>query len=260
MTRIKRIKQIGRLLLSMVLVAGLFAAGISSAKHRKSIPIEEVSVLIDYDRGVSFVDEAEILSSLELAHGAPISMEGMGEIDPKGLENSLAQNPFVENAEVFAGQDGILYVQIAQKQPILRIINTEGVSYYLSDQGDKIPLSDKFTPKVLVATGYVERGLNGLHPGEETMLKNLLEMTALINSDQFFESLIDQVHVQEDASLVLVPKLGCREIHIGRFDDQIESSMEKLKLFYQEGLTNVGVNRYRKIDLRLNDQIVCTKK
>jgi cell division protein FtsQ len=244
----------------MAVIGLLVAAGISSANHRKSTPIQDISVIIDYDQGLSFVDEEEIRSSLELAHGAPITDEGMGSIKPQNLESALIKNPYIQNVEVFAGQDGILYVQITQKQPILRVINSEGVGYYLSNQGDKIPLSNKFTPKVLVATGNIENGPNGLHPGEETMLNNLLEMTAIINSDQFFESLIDQVHVKEDATLILVPKIGCREIHLGRFDDQIESRMEKLKLFYQEGLTNIGVNRYSKIDLRFEDQIVCTKK
>ena len=41
--------------------------------------------------------------------------------------------------------DGGLKVDVKQRNPIIRIINADGDSYYLDDEGKLMPLSDKYT-------------------------------------------------------------------------------------------------------------------
>jgi cell division protein FtsQ len=42
--------------------------------------------------------------------------------------------------------------------------------------------------------------------------------------------------------------------------DDIEIKFEKLMLFYKEGLSRVGWDKYSTINLKYKNQIVCTKK
>jgi cell division protein FtsQ len=243
----------------LLLPIALLAATISSNNHRKTSSINDVIINIDYDAGVSFVDESDILGSMELAYGGHIEGEKLGALELGKLETVIRNNPYVFDAEAYVGLEGVLYVQVVQKQPILRVINSNGVGYYLSKEGDKIPLTDKFTPKVLVVSGQVEEGLAGKHPGEEEIIKDLLQVTEAINGDKFFKALIDQIHVNGDGSIVLVPKIGCKSIMLGKIDHDLQARMEKLRLFYEQGLMEVGFSRYKSIDLRFKDQIVCTK-
>ena len=39
-----------------------------------------------------------------------------------------------------------------------------------------------------------------------------------------------------------------------------EEKFEKLKTFYEKGLNQVGWNKYSRISLEFNNQIICTKK
>lgn len=260
MRRIDRIKQAGRITTVLVVLALIIAASITSQNHRKSTEIKDVDVEIDFDSGISFVDEEDIIQTVELALGDKIVGMKLGMVELGEMEMILSKNPYVDAVEVSTGIDGTLYIEIVQKMPVLRIINTVGVSYYLSDKGHVIPLSDKFTARVMVVTGYVEGSENGQHPGKEKMARNLTLLSELIQADKFFQALVDQVYVQANGEIALVPKVGCKDILIGEVDNEVWERMNKVKLFYEEGLMEVGLNRYQTIDTRFNEQIVCTLK
>ncbi|WP_175270289.1 cell division protein FtsQ/DivIB [Mucilaginibacter humi] len=39
------------------------------------------------------------------------------------LENRLKANPFIEYAKVYADMDGVIMIEISQRQPIMRVMN-----------------------------------------------------------------------------------------------------------------------------------------
>ena len=62
-----------------------------------------------------------------------------------------------------------------------------------------------------------------------------------------------------NGDMELVPRVGDHTILIGD-DQQIHEKFEKLFLFYMEGLNKAGWNKYKVINLKYKDQVVCTKK
>ena len=40
----------------------------------------------------------------------------------------------------------------------------------------------------------------------------------------------------------------------------VEEKFERLKTFYEKGLNQIGWNKYSRISLEFNNQIICTKK
>jgi cell division protein FtsQ len=52
--------------------------------------------------------------------------------------------------------DGTLQVEVSQRQPILRMMNRFDQDFYVDQHGIKMPLSQNFTARVLVANGYID--------------------------------------------------------------------------------------------------------
>jgi cell division protein FtsQ len=56
----------------------------------------------------------------------------------------------------------------------------------------------------------------------------------------------------------LTPTVGNHQIILGKIADYREN-LNKLQLFYEKGLAEVGWNRYSVINLKYKNQVVCTK-
>ena len=53
--------------------------------------------------------------------------------------------------------------------------------------------------------------------------------------------------------------MGSHKIILGSAHD-LEKKFEKLKVFYRKGLEKVGWDRYQTINLKFENQVVCTKR
>ena len=253
--KIIRLSRLASLVLGSILFVVLVGA---SFRHQKKVHCDQVEVVIDYGSGVSWIDEEEVMTIAEHITGGEVEGAEVSDVDFGGIEDALDQNPYIENAEVFATIDGELIIQIKQKQPVIRIINKAGVSFYLSEKGEPIPLSHKFTPQVPVASGWIEQGDAGIWIQKETA-QSILHLNELIERDAFLASLIDQIWLTEEDEVELIPKFGCDLIELGAVDEMTSTKLENLKIFYQEGLTKVGWTKYQRINLKYEDQVICTK-
>jgi cell division protein FtsQ len=57
----------------------------------------------------------------------------------------------------------------------------------------------------------------------------------------------------------LYPRIGKHVIELGSTEN-FRNKLNRLRIFYQEGLERVGWNKYKTISLAYDDQIVCTKE
>ena len=231
----------------------------SSIKHQNEIVCNEVLVMIDYSSGNQFIDEADVLETATVGSRNPLIGKNLKELGLSEVEGSLQANPYIEHAEVYTNLNGSVIMQIIQKQPILRIINNRGVSFYLSDKGEHIPLSDKFTPRLAVATGSIRSEFDNAETTDSILLINLRTLQLFIRSDEFWQAAIEQIYVKENYEIELIPKIGNHTILLGPIDENMENNFEKLKLFYEDGIRTVGWDQYKTINLKYKDQIVCTK-
>ena len=56
----------------------------------------------------------------------------------------------------------------------------------------------------------------------------------------------------------LVPRSGNFIIEFGTLANY-EEKLEKLRKFYDKGLSHIGWEHYRKVDVRYDKQVICTK-
>ena len=68
-----------------------------------------------------------------------------------------------------------------------------------------------------------------------------------------------QLHINENKEIELIPRVGNHIILLGS-DEGLEAKFEKLMLFYQKGVQQIGWNQYSTINLKYKDQLVCLKR
>jgi cell division protein FtsQ len=103
---------------------------------------------------------------------------------------------------------------------------------------------------VAVVTGYVDKGFAE---------KELYELGMFLKKDPFWNAQIQQINVTATKELEFVPRVGDHIIFIGK-PGNYEKKFDRLKIFYKKGLNEVGWNKYSRISLEFENQIICTKK
>jgi cell division protein FtsQ len=182
----------------------------------------------------------------------------------------MYSNPWVSRADVYMSIDGVVDIEVEQRQPILRVINSNGESFYLDNKGKLMPWSADFTPRTIVATGNINDRYdvrNSLSYSEtinndtlktRTKLYDLYAMASFILADEFWSAHIEQIYLNKNSEIELVPKVGNHKIIFGSADEMKEKFW-KLKTFYKEGLNYTGWANYDTLNLKFNNQVVCSK-
>ena len=206
-----------------------------------------------------FIDKDEVDNILEVKSNALIGHK-LDDINIHALENKLKANPFIEFAKVYADMDGIIQVEISQRQPIMRVVNKFDQDFYIDQHGLKIPLSQNFTAKVLVATGNIDElfsnRVDSLHTD---IAKDLYKTADFIRKDSLWSAQIVQVFVNENHEMELIPRVGNQRILLGNADS-LKTKFANLLVFYKQALPKVGEDVYKIINIKYANQVIGVKK
>jgi len=264
----KRILNISLWVLSVVAVIFLLAftnhasSGVACSKIKINI-----ARTITENR---FLDSAVVMQEFA---DKRIALQGqkLPNINLAQLEDELNNNPYVKSADVFVTLDGNLTISLTERTPIMRVIGNTGDSYYIDEDGELMPLSDRYTAHVPVASGFITEkystyytfGVKGIEADEK--LKNVLviddlyRMVQFIKADSLWNAQIDQLYVLPGDEIQLVPKIGDNIIAFGTAEN-MEEKFSKLRSFYKHAVAQGTLNAYQTINLKYKNQVVCTKK
>ncbi len=205
-----------------------------------------------------FIDRQEVDHILQIKNHALIGRL-IEKINIHELQNKLKANPFIEFAKVYADMDGVINVEISQRQPILRIINRYEQDFYVDQHGLKIPLSTNFTANVLVANGYIdELFANRVDTLHTTMAMELFRTADFIRKDSLWDAQIAQIYVNKDHEIELIPRVGNNRILLGNADS-LDTKFRNLQVFYKKALPRVGWDAYKVINIKYANQVVGVK-
>jgi len=236
-------------LLAVTLTLGyiIFAILTYSDTH-STVRCKNVNVVIKDSTEHRFIRSSEIQNLLKREN---IKLVGkrLKDINYKSVEKIVSSHPLISRAECFACPSGLVTIHVWQQIPILRIMSEYG-NFYLNQQGEKTGLSVNSAADVVVATGFIKDSMG---------LVRLYRMALLLKEDAFWDSQIEQIFVEPNGEWVLIPRVGDYEVLLG-LPNNIPGKLQRLRLFYQKALPKVGWERYSKISLKYENQIVCTKK
>lgn len=260
-------KRILRLAVWLLLIIGTgVMLGFVKKEHNR-INCETVDVTIDNVDDNEFVNRADILQ-MALENRDKLSGQQLMTIDINKLEKIFNTHPAVAKAEVFENIAGDITINIQQKRPIARIITAMGESYYIDSEGKLMLWSRNYTARVPVITGeiYESFATNNLidfssNDINDSLLKKnklfgLYRLAKYIDSDEFWKAQIQQITVGNDVELI--PTIGNHKIIFGDCTE-IDSKFRKLMIFYNRGLSKVGWNAYKEINLKFKNNVICKK-
>lgn len=256
-------KELIKTLKKLSWVALLFAAAavvISAIEKKETSQVAEVLIdIAPLKDSTWMIRNGDILLTIERSFGYALESLPIVSVDVERLERILENDPFILNADVFLDARNRVNIKIEQRQPILRIIDNNQLNYYLDRDGKKMPLSNHFAARVLVATGNIPPFVPDFLSQDKHVLKDLFLMTETILQDQFMNAMVEQIYVSNRGEYSIVPKIGDQKIILGSYHN-LDEKIERLKIFYQEALPYEGWRKYKTIDLRYEGQVVCKKR
>jgi cell division protein FtsQ len=230
---------------------------------------ERISVKIIDSLSNSFVTSGNVMDLL-LESGVKILGYPHHTIQTRELEKLLNNEAFIKNAELYKTIDGVLHADILQRKPIMRVINQKGQSYYLDKEGVILPVSANFTSRVLVANGYISEPFlaesnRSIFDAEfpknkrNEVIYDLYDLAAFIDSSDLWKAQITQIFVNSKYEYEMIPRVGAHVIYLGDISGY-ETKFKKLKAMYRYGMNSEGWNNYEMINLKYENQVVCTKR
>jgi cell division protein FtsQ len=237
-------------------MVGLFAL-IGFAEKKQSNKIcKNVQVHIEDVYATYFIDENDVLGLLTHNGTERIIGASFKNIDLKNLELRLKTNKFIRSCQVYTDLKGELNVEIQQCRPIARIIQRNAPDAYISEEGTILPISDRFTARVVLVEGAGTARLLEENSLTKEERKAFVEFLRYIDEEKFWKAQIAHITVDRSGAITMYPQVGKQVIEFGTAVD-IEQKFNKLKIFYKQILPVKGWNRYKRVNLAYQNQIIC---
>lgn len=169
------------------------------------------------------------------------------DLNLKKIEDQLNHHSMIANSEVFVDVDGKLHAEVTQKKAMARVMNGSG-SFYIDENGDKMPLSNQFSAHVPIVYGE-------LKPNNRKVFADLLNT---INNDEFLKTSITSIKINSDQSLIFSVREYDYSIEFGHLKE-IEKKFDNYKAFVHYSKKDTLIGYYKNVNLRFTEQVICTK-
>ncbi len=213
-------------------------------------------------RGVQnnlFIDKKEVKEIIEKINNGKPEGRAIAELNLSQLETGLQQNKWIKKAELFFDNNEVLQVDILEREPVARVFTKSGtVSFYIDSSLMRLPLSDKFSARVPVFTGFPAEN-DWLLKQDSALLNDIKNISTYILKDPFWMAQIEQVDITNAATFEMIPKVGNQIIVFGSAENY-QQKFDNLLTFYKQVQTKVGWNKYSKINVQYKNQVVAVKR
>ncbi len=225
-------------------------------KKYDDVSCQSIMVDIDNQKGNYFISDAEIVSIITDNGRRRIVGEPFANLDLKTLEQEIEQEKFVQNAEVFRDLKGNLIVSINQSRPIARMLSKKMPDRYISDRGDILPISKRYTARVLLIRGPFAEDASMKHLYDSELGSEMLDLLKYIELDDFWKAQVAELYVSRNGDISMYTQVSKQQVIFGKPED-IDKKFKRLKIFYKHILPAKGWNTYSRVNVNFKDQIVC---
>ena len=243
-----------------LIIIPVFLVSSANSIHCRSISID-IKDSSDYH----FVTKRQLLN---LVYGSTGKIIGrpVKDVSVSDIESKINGLRELKEAEVYITIDGTVHVYANQRDPVMRVMPDGGGDFFIDDDGVVVRKRNLYTPRLHVVGGNVNISsamLNGVSVLDtsikNSILKDIYYLVKYINDDRFWSAQIDQIYVDNNDQIDLIPRVGNQVIHLGTTEN-LEGKLRNLAAFYDKVLPEVGWNKYSVISLEFKDQIVCKKR
>lgn len=229
--------------LMFMLVVALIAGIGSSARSMLTCG----GIDVKFTDSLEFVSEEDVRLCVERLYGNYIGQR----IDSVGLasiEGILEEQSAIKTCEAWTTDDGILHLQISRRQPLARFTK-DGQIVYADDRGDLFPLQNGYVAHVPEVEGVI--------PSDKEWVLSVISMLNYMQS-HYWDRRISTIKASDNGELTLVSAEGGEKILFGTPTD-VEQKFWRLAKYYSHILPDKGDGYYRKINVKYNKQIICSR-
>lgn len=238
-------KRLSKYLLFLVLI--VFLGFLYSFTSVRSYNKKVTKIEVKFKEGNNNFLTHAMVNKLLIQNGKTVVNQVKSILDLYKLEKKVSKNPYVEESAVFLNINGVLEATIKQRTPIARII-TEYGSYYIDKQGVNIPLSENYSARVLLVSGVKNN----------KDIEVVLPLISTILKDNFLQKEIVGISKSDVNEYQFSVRSGDYKIDFGKLEET-DLKFKKLKAFYNTTFKNKTIQKYKSINLKYHNQVVCTK-
>jgi cell division protein FtsQ len=224
--------------------------------RKKNGDIQATEIKILDDEASRFLTDTEVRNIVMKRIGYSFEGRAIQNTNLKSIERQLELDPFIEEADVYIDARNKIHLDVKQCSPIVRVLVSDGRSYFLDAKGAFIPAGENdLTARVLVVTGNTGAYSEGYKKTKDHVAHKILQLVKIINENEFWSKGSEQIYVTENQEFVLVPKIGNYLVDLGTLED-LPIKLQRLETFYKNGLTTLGWERYSRLSVKYKNQVV----
>jgi cell division protein FtsQ len=250
-TNIRRVIFICSWLIAGAGVVVLLVAAMNSRNHQvcKGYDID----INGNDKGQWFLDKNDIVNVLTQNKTVGIKNKKIESFNLNKLESRLKKEVWIKDAELYFDNTGVLKIKIEEREPIVKVFSSAGESFYFDSTGKRLPLSNKIVEKLPVFTGF-SKTIN-----DKKLVKQIKELSLYLAKDTCWMNQLSKIDITPAHDFELIPSTGNYVIEFGDAKDK-EEKFRRLAIFYDQVLSKVGTERYERIKVQYDKQIIGVKK
>jgi cell division protein FtsQ len=216
------------------------------------------SIQVDIDNQFEnyFINESDVIDLITNRGEQRIIGKSFEELELKEIESELLKSKFIHKAEVFKNLKGNLLINIDQSRPIARMMSKKMSDRYISDNGEILPLSKRYTARVVLIDGTFADNAKLYNLNTSENGRQLLDLLMFIEKDKFWKAQIAQMNIDKKGNIKMYTQVSKQVVEFGRPVD-IHEKFKRLKIFYKDILPTKGWNSYERVSVKFKDQIVC---
>ena len=242
----------------VILISGTVVLLVAAITKRNNERCVSLQININGVQNNFFIAKKDVISILEKTSGGKLEKKPLHSINLSLMEAALQESKWIKNAELFFDNNNILVVKITEREPIARIFTASGSSFYMDSSLTRLPLSDKFSPRLPVFTDFPTDAIL-LSKEDSNLIKDIKALSEFINDNPFWMAQIDQIDITPERTFDLIPKLGDQVIHFGTGENHLEK-FNNLLCFYKQVLTKIGWTHYSSISVQFKGQVVAVRR
>jgi cell division protein FtsQ len=250
------IKQIMLLLMWIVLGAATIFLLLSAINDSNKQTCTNIKIVVSGHSENDRVNERDIRALIVKYAGNDFIGKKITAFRLPDIEKEIRRQPWVKQATLFFDRNGVLSVQAEFRHPVVRVFNDAGASFYADESGFILPLREGYITRIPVVSNFPSVP-GTFKSSDSALLKSVAVIGNYIAKDSFLMAMIDQINLNSKHQFELLPKIGDQIIYFGN-DSDLERKFSKLKLFYTEIVPSYGWERYNKINLQYQGQIVAS--
>ena len=223
-----------------LIIFGLYSATDATMKGKVEKVIVEIKPL---DGDVFLVTKPILANILKNKYNNKFKGSEIDKLNLTEIEQLIEKNKYVKDAQVYIDARNSMHIKVIQRNPVLRVLSANEPSFFLDEDGTKIPYQKEAVMRLPVLTGNLPIYKSDLIKKSGSIYESVFELIQALQKDNFMKAFTEQVFFNEQNELCIMPKIGDQVIILGD-GENINKKFKKLEIFYKKAMPKEAIELY----------------